>query len=159
MTNTMKKRLNKVKAFFSQPANIILVVFLLVLAVTTIYPIISMILQSFTVSVRETIIYDQYNPGDFFVEGWKKLLKFDTFGKFRFYTPLLHSLVLSLVSSAVAIFIGGIFAFFICRTNVKFKGLISTLLIFPYVMPSWSIALFWRDFFVNDSFAKGGSYN
>ena len=65
----------------------------------------------------------------------------------------MHSLTLSVISSFFAVLIGGVFAFFVCRTNVKWKGITSTLFIFPYIMPSWTIALFWRDFFINDSFA------
>ena len=151
--NKRQIRRNKIRDFFSQPANIILVVLLILLAVTTIYPIITMILKSFTLSTQEMLMFPDYNMGDLFVDGWKKLLGGSDWSVARFYTPFVHSLTLSVIASFFAVLIGGVFAFFVCRTNVKWKGITSTLFIFPYIMPSWTIALFWRDFFINDSFA------
>ncbi len=151
MTNTRQIRKNKLRDFFSQPANIILVVFLVLLTITTIYPIITMILKSFTITTMETMMFPAFDDGDLFVDGWIKLLGGSDWSKARFYTPFIHSLVLSATSSFFAVLIGGIFAFFVCRTNIRWKGIISTLFIFPYIMPSWTIALFWRDFFVNDN--------
>ena len=151
--NTKQIRRNRRKDFFSQPANIILVVLLALLAVTTIYPIITMVVKSFTMTTKEKLMFPKYDTGDLFVDGWKKLLGGSEWSVARFYTPFMHSLTLSVISSFFAVLIGGVFAFFVCRTNVKWKGITSTLFIFPYIMPSWTIALFWRDFFINDSFA------
>ncbi len=151
--NTKQIRRNRRKDFFSQPANIILVVLLALLAVTTIYPIITMVVKSFTMTTKEMLMFPKYDTGDLFVDGWKKLLGGSEWSVARFYTPFMHSLTLSVISSFFAVLIGGVFAFFVCRTNVKWKGITSTLFIFPYIMPSWTIALFWRDFFINDSFA------
>lgn len=142
---------NKIKDFFSQPSNIILVIFLFALTLTTIYPIITMISKSFTITTMETMMFPQFNDGDFFIDGWVKLLNGSEWSMSRFYTPFLHSLSLSATSSFFAVLIGGVFAFFVCRTNIKWKGITSILFIFPYIMPSWTIALFWRDFFVNDN--------
>ena len=152
MTKSRQFRINKVKEFFSQPANIILTVFLVVLAITTIYPIVTMVLKSITITTMETLMFPDYDAGDIFLDGWKKLVGGSDWSMARFYTPFIHSLSLSLTSSFFAVLIGGVFAFFVCRTNVKWKSITSALFIFPYIMPSWTIALFWRDFFVNDNF-------
>ena len=49
----------------------------------------------------------------------------------------------------MAILLGGSFAWIITRTNVKAKGFISTVFVFPYIMPSWTLAMAWLNFFKN----------
>ncbi|MBQ8433501.1 MAG: iron ABC transporter permease, partial [Clostridia bacterium] len=51
----------------------------------------------------------------------------------------------------IAVVIGGVLAFLITRTNIPFKKFISTVFVFPYIMPSWSLAMFWENFFKNSS--------
>lgn len=150
MTSSIKRSFNKLKSFLSQPSNIILVIFLVILGVGTIFPLVSMIVESFTVHLREVLFYGE-PAGSFSTAGWKELLfntEYDYNTKY-FFTPLLNSLSIALISSFVAIVLGGVFAWFICRTNIKFKKVISALLIFPYIMPSWTIALFWKNMFAN----------
>jgi iron(III) transport system permease protein len=53
------------------------------------------------------------------------------------------------IACIIAVGFGGVVAFFITRTNVPFKRFISVLFIFPYIMPSWSMAMFWENFFKN----------
>jgi len=138
------------KSFFSQPSNIILVTFLVILGVTTIFPLISMIVESFTVHLRETMFYGK-KAGTFTFEGWRQLFatKEYSYSLKYLYKPLVHSLTIALIASFVSILLGGVFAWFICRTNIKWKKAVSTLFIFPYIMPSWAIALFWKNMFAN----------
>ena len=150
MTNTIRKRCNQLKSFLSQPPNIILSVFLLLLGVTTIFPLVSMIIESFTIHLREVLFIGK-PAGSISLSSWKTLL-FATkhnYSKNYFYTPLFNSITMALIASVTAIVIGGIFAWFICRTNIKYKKTTSALLIFPYIMPSWTIALFWHNMFSN----------
>ena len=56
---------------------------------------------------------------------------------------------MSLLASIIAILFGGVVAFLITRTDLKFKKFFSTVFIFPYIMPSWTIATFWINFFQN----------
>jgi len=66
-----------------------------------------------------------------------------------FYQPLLNTLIVSISSSAIAILFGGIVAFLVTRTNLKYKKFVSAVFTFPYIMPSWTLALFWETFFKN----------
>lgn len=56
---------------------------------------------------------------------------------------------MALLACFIAVVIGGALAFFVTRTNLPFKKFISTVFVFPYIMPSWSIAMFWENFFKN----------
>lgn len=42
---------------------------------------------------------------------------------------------------------GGFFAFLITRTNMKFKKYLSSIFIFPYIMPQWTLAVVWQNMF------------
>ena len=150
MTLTVKRAGNKLKAFFSQPSNIILTVALILLGATTIFPLISMIIESFTVHLREALFHGE-PAGSISLSGWKSLLLTSeyNYSKNYFYVPLFNSISMALIASAVAIVIGGVFAWFINRTNIPLKKPISALLLFPYIMPSWTIALFWHNMFAN----------
>lgn len=150
MKKTFKKYLNRSRSFFSEPANLILTIFLCIFLVTTILPLVAIILESFTVHKQESIFYGK-PTGSFTIAGWDSLLftsDYDYSIKY-FYKPLGNSLLIALIASFVAILIGGVFAWFICRTNVKWKKVVSALLIFPYIMPSWTIALCWKNIFAN----------
>lgn len=150
MKKTFKKYLNRSRSFFSEPANLILTIFLCIFLVTTILPLVAIIFESFTVHKQESIFYGK-PTGSFTIAGWDSLLftsDYDYSIKY-FYKPLGNSLLIALIASFVAILIGGVFAWFICRTNVKWKKVVSALLIFPYIMPSWTIALCWKNIFAN----------
>ena len=71
------------------------------------------------------------------------------FGKIFLYTPLQHSIVVSLGASLLALVIGGAMAWLVVRTDMPGRGLISTLAVVPYIMPSWTLAQAWLVFFKN----------
>lgn len=51
--------------------------------------------------------------------------------------------------------IGGLTAYLITRTDMPFKKFISAVFIFPYIMPQWTLALFWKNFFISTNCASG----
>src|SRR5699024_9926037 len=46
--------------------------------------------------------------------------------------------------------IGGTFAWLVTRTNMPFKNFISTVFMISFIMPSWTLALAWLNFFKNE---------
>ena len=62
---------------------------------------------------------------------------------------------MSLLACFIAVTFGGTLAFLITRTNMPFKKFVSTVFVFPYIMPSWSIAMFWTNFFENTKLPLG----
>lgn len=150
MKNKMKKFFNKVKSYFSQPSNVILVIFLLILAAGTLTPLISMFVETFITHSSEVRSIGG-KVGDVTVNSWKQILTSTdyNYSKNYFYTPLFNSIKIALLAAIIAIVIGGVFAWFITRTNIKFKKFFSTVFIFPYIMPSWTLALFWTNMLSN----------
>ena len=109
---------NKVKTFFSKPQNTILVVMGLICTFTTLAPIIAIIEDTITV-----------HPGTIDAQGGATGLTFfnyvdlftSSISKKHLWTPLLNTVILAVFSCVVAILYGGIFAFLVTRTNLKFK--------------------------------------
>ncbi len=139
--------------FFSVPANVILVVGCIALLYFTIYPTVILVSSTFTVSSINELNYG-LKMGQ--VTGyWWWYLFGSQYAKLYFYTPLLNSLLMSLLAAIIAIVYGGTVAFLITRTNIKGKKFISSVFVFPYIMPSWTLATFWQNFFQNPNIGTG----
>ena len=66
-----------------------------------------------------------------------------------FYKPLLNTVWISLATCFIAIGFGGLMAWLVTRTNIRYKPFLSAVFVLPYVMPSWTLALAWLNFFRN----------
>lgn len=134
------------KTFFSKPQNTILVVMAVICTLTTFAPIVA-ILED-TLKIHPGTI-DAYLTGQ--TEGYSFVNYIDLFtgsvAKTNLWNPLLNTLILAVMSCVVAILYGGIFAFLVTRTNLKFKKYLSAIFIFPYIMPQWTLAMVWKNLF------------
>jgi iron(III) transport system permease protein len=95
--------------------------------------------------------------GSWTLHHWSELLfskEFD-YAKIKFWTPLVQSALMALLACLVAVTLGGVVAWFITRSDMPCKKFISTIFMFPYIMPSWSMAMFWENFFKNTSINAG----
>ena len=139
-------RRNKVKTFFSKPHNVILLLMGIVLTVTTVAPIIAIVQDTFKIHPG-TI--DSYLAGA--SQGYTLVNYTDLFtsplAKANLWTPLLNTVLLSVGSCIVAILFGGVFAFLITRTNLSCRKYLSSIFIFPYIMPQWTLAVVWQNLF------------
>ena len=139
-------RLNKIKTYFSKPHNVILLLMGIVLTFTTVAPIIAIIQDTFKIHpgtidahlTGQTSGYTIVNYTDLFTS---KL------AKANLWTPLLNTVWLAVGTCIVSILFGGIIAFLITRTNMKFKQYLSSIFIFPYIMPQWTLAVVWQHLF------------
>ena len=114
-----KRLLNVLKRFFLNPANVILVVFLLVLLFMIFYPLFTLIVSTFSVSSIQETAYGVM-IGQRTGLWWQRLFASDV-STLYFWKPLLNSILMSLLASIIAILYGGVVAFFITRTNMKGK--------------------------------------
>lgn len=139
--------LNKVKTFCSKPSNNILIFFAVLLTITVLIPLGYLVFNSFLVHIGEAAYPGE--SGAVTIRHWVTLLTRTTndYAKTMFWQPLLNSVGMALVACAIAVLFGGTIAWLITRTNLPFKKFISLVFIFPYIMPSWSIAMFWENFF------------
>ena len=152
--HTFSKWLNQGKTWFGMPANSILVIFGILLLFLTIAPLIYVIIDTFTVHMMEVPLIPNSKIGDFTIYHYKTLFA-SSKSWHLFYKPLLNSLWTSALACVFAILFVGVVAYLITRTNLKFKKLISTVFIFPYIMPQWTLALFWKNLFMSTSCTGG----
>ena len=139
-------RWNKFKTFISKPENIILVLMGVVLTITTVAPIIAILKD--TISIHVGTI-DQHLTGK--TSGYTLVNYVDLFtsnlAKTNLWLPLFNTLVLAVGSCLFAILYGGLFAFLVTRTNLAFRKYLSSIFIFPYIMPQWTLAVVWQNLF------------
>jgi iron(III) transport system permease protein len=149
-----KKFFNETKTYFGIPSNTILVFFGIILLFMTIVPLISVISDTLTVHMMETGWIPGSSVGDFTWQHYYQIFagpnSYDIF-----YKPLLHSLLISVLACFFAILFGGTVAYLITRTNLRFKKFISAVFIFPYIMPQWTLALFWKNLFISTACSGG----
>ena len=90
-------------------------------------------------------------PGEWTIFYWVRVL-FSRMAQAILYEPALHSLAIAVGMTAMAMILGSILAWLIVRTNIPWRGFFSTVLIIPYIMPSWTIALAWLTLFKSERF-------
>ena len=153
--NPSAVRRNKVKTFFSKPHNVILLLMGIVLTVTTVTPIVAIVQDNFKIHPG-TI--DAYLSGK--AQGYTLVNYIDLFtsslAKTNLWTPLLNTVLLSVGACVVSILFGGLFAFLITRTNMACRKYLSSIFIFPYIMPQWTLAVVWQNLF-NSNVVTGTS--
>ena len=137
---------NKVKTYFSKPQNIILLLFGIVLTFSTVSPIVAIIKDTFKIHPG-TI--DQHLTGQ--VSGYSVVNYTDLFtsklAQANLWKPLLNTVLLSVLTCFISIVFGGLFAFLVTRTDMKYKKYLSSIFIFPYIMPQWTLAVVWQNMF------------
>jgi len=166
---------NKVWTYLSKPQNAILLILGIILTVTTIYPLLTI--------ARDTVVV---HPGSIDNLPDAQGSKFEAFGttlttynwsnlftesittrvgrqrvtqsvaSVYLWSPLLNSVLVSIFACFGAILYGGVFAYLVTRTNLKFKKYLSSIFIFPYIMPQWTLAVMWQNLF-NSNAVTGGS--
>ena len=142
---------NRIRTFFSKPYHVILLVLGVVLTFTTVAPIIAIVRDTLAIhpgTVDANLTdrssgYSMANYADLFT---------NSFVARRFlWTPLRNTLLLSVGTCAVSILFGGAVAFLVTRTNLAWRRYISSIFIFPYIMPQWTLAVVWQNLFQSNA--------
>ena len=173
--SSFRRKLNQFWTYISKPQNAILLALGIILTVTTIFPMIT-ILQD-TVKIHPGSIDTNANAVDAQTEilgdtyttyNWTNLFRdsiTSRVGRERvtksvasiyLWTPLMNSVLISIFACFGAILYGGLFAYLVTRTNLKFKKYLSSIFIFPYIMPQWTLAVMWQNLF-NSNLVTGGN--
>ena len=137
---------NKVKTFFSKPQNVILLLFGIVLTFTTVALVVAIVKDTFAIHPGTV---DAYLTG--MTDGYSTANYLDLFTSRQavsnLWRPMGNTLLLSMLACVISILYGGIFAFLVTRTNLRFKKYLSSIFIFPYIMPQWTLAVVWQNLF------------
>ena len=173
--DSFRRKLNKIKTYLSKPQNTILLILGILLTVTTIFPMVTIVrdtvkLHPGSVDSAPAAIDSQFDvlDGSYTTYNWKNLFTDSittrvgrervtrSVASIYLWTPLLNSVLISIFACIGAILYGGIFAYLVTRTNLKFKKYLSSIFIFPYIMPQWTLAVLWQNLF-NSNLITGGN--
>ena len=145
----------RLRAFFTKPSNLLLVFFLSVLVVLSLMPMVTMLSNMFTVHLGlEKRLYRK-SVGDFTTQHFIKLFEGSDWSDVNFWEPLKNSFIVAAGAGVLGIAIGGSIAWFVTRSDLKCKKFISAVFVFPYMMPAWTLALFWTNMFQNSKVGGG----
>ena len=137
---------NRFKTFLSKPHNVILLLMGVVLTFSTVAPIVAIVEDTFKIHPG-TI--DAHLTGQ--AAGYTVVNYIDLFtsrlAKTNLWMPLLNTVLLAVGTCVVSILFGGVFAFLITRTNLAWRKYLSSIFIFPYIMPQWTLAVVWQNLF------------
>ncbi len=175
--SAFRKKMNSLWTYLSKPQNFILLMLGIMLTITTVYPMVTILKDTVsvhpgTVDAAQTeevenakfeVLGEEYTTfnwtdlftGKFFTRQGRTRIEISVANTYL-WTPLLNSVLISVFACVGAILYGGIFAYLVTRTNLKFKKYLSSIFIFPYIMPQWTLAIIWRNLF-NSNVVTGGS--
>ena len=137
---------NKVKTFFSKPYNVILLLLGIVLTVTTVAPIIAIVQDTFKIHAGTIDAHLTKQTSGWTIVNYTDLFT-SKLARTNLWKPLWNTVLLSVGTCVVSILYGGMFAFLITRTNLAWRQYLSSIFIFPYIMPQWTLAVVWQNLF------------
>lgn len=150
-----KERLkNQILDVVGNPFNVIVFFSLLILICLIVIPLLSMVQNSFIVAKAELRSIPGAKIGDFTLYYWKYLLA-SPLTKTIFWEPLAHSLLIGFFVTLISVPLGAILAWLIVRSDLPGKGILSSFILIPYMIPSWCKAMAWLSVFRNE---LSGSY-
>jgi len=147
-------RLRRFFRWLSSPHVVLSIIMLAVMIYMVIIPLYRMLVTTFTVQEIDLRALRDVELGDFTFYHWIRMLT-GKIAEIMTYEPLVHSLTISLGATFLALFIGGIMAWLVVRTDIPGSGIIHMLATIPYIMPSWTIAMAWTVMFKNET--SGGT--
>ena len=153
-------RFNRLRTTLGKPQNTILLILGILLTLTTLWPAYSILrdtvlVHSGSVDARNAAagqVYTLYNWQDLLLP---KATMAKKLAQINLWTPLWNSVLLSVYACVGSILYGGIFAYLITRTNLSLKKYLSSIFIFPYIMPQWTLAVIWRNLFNSNAITRG----
>jgi iron(III) transport system permease protein len=111
-------------------------------------PLYRMIATTFTWQLHDLTRVPDAEVGGFTLFHYTRMLT-GVIGRIYTYAPVQHSLTIASGATLLALLIGGSLAWLVVRTDMPGRKLVNQLALFPYIMPSWTLAQAWLVFFKN----------
>jgi len=118
------KLLNHTKSFLRKPEHVILLGLSIILVYLILLPLVSVINDTFLVHSSELRRIRGAEAGDYTFYHWIHIFT----GKFSqnlFYKPLINTILVAIVTVLISLGLGGMFAWLVTRTDIKYKKIIS----------------------------------
>jgi len=150
---TTQSRLANIKLSFSRlryrPYNILSLILIVVLAFLVLFPLVQIIFTSLTYQSNDLRLVRDARVGAFTFYHYSRVFV-GRLAQALFYKPFLHSLLVGFGVTILSMFLGTILAWIVVRTDIPYKGFFNSVIVIPYMMPSWVMALAWQLVFRNN---------
>ncbi len=133
-----RRRLSRI----ASPQYILALLILIVLAYLVLVPLANMVWATLTWGEGDFRISPDAVPGEFKLAHWERVL-LGSQADDLLLVPLRNSLLVGGLASIMALGIGGLFAWLLTRTNLPGRNSLRTMLILPYLLPSFALSLAW----------------
>ena len=131
---------------------IIASLFILVFSFLVIGPLLQIIYTSFTYQSNDLRVVRDATVGEFTLYHYARVFT-QRLSSSLFYKPFVNSLLVGAGVTVLAMVTGTLLAWVLVRTDVPLKRFFNAVIVIPYMMPSWVIALAWLIIFKNDRIA------
>ena len=147
-TNYSKYRRGKntVLNIIKNPYNMIVLVLLIALGYLIVVPLMEMAISTLRVSFGDVRRIPGSQVGDFTLHHWNRLFNSDVSSNIL-YRPFRNSLILAGSVASISVVLGSLMAWLMVRTDLPGKKKLATLLLIPYMLPTWTIAIMWLSVF------------
>ena len=131
---------------------VIAIVFIVVFAFLVLGPLIQIIYTSLTYQSNDLRMVRDARVGQFTLYHYLRVFT-GRLSHSLFFKPFINSLLVGGGVTLLAMLVGTLLAWVLVRTDVPLKRFFNTVIVIPYMMPSWVIALAWLLIFKNDRIA------
>jgi iron(III) transport system permease protein len=134
--------------WLTTPRVLLALIMLILMFYMVILPLFRLVQTTLTYQANDYIRVPGAVPGEFTFFHYIRMLT-SKIASIYLYAPLQHSLTIALGATALSMVIGGGLAWLMVRTNMPGRKLVNQLALFPYMMPSWTLAQAWILLFKN----------
>ena len=140
---------NKLASVVTNPFNVVVLIAFIILIIFVLVPLFSVIKTTFSVAKADLKRAGLKKVGEFTLYYWKYVLA-SNMSHAVLWKPLLHSAIISLCTTVIAVPLGCILSWLMVRSDLPAKGFLSSLIIIPYMVPSWCKSMSWLAMFRNE---------
>lgn len=130
----------------------IAIFFITIFSFLVIGPLIQIIYTSLTYQSNDLRMVRDATVGEFTLYHYVRVFT-GRLSRSLFFKPFVNSLLVGAGVTVVAMVLGTLLAWVLVRTDVPLKRFFQAVIVIPYMMPSWVIALAWLVVFKNDRIA------
>lgn len=134
--------------WLTRPHVLLSLIMLFLMYYMIIIPLYRMLETTLTWQMRDLIAVPGAEIGGFTFYHYARMLT-GALSQIYLYTPLQHSLAIATGATLLSLVIGGALAWLVIRTDMPGRKIVNQLALFPYIMPSWTLAQAWVVFFKN----------
>lgn len=132
---------NRVCATLADPTVIIAVVLTVALTYLVLAPLGAMLVGTVRVGVRDSAV-SGLRTGSFTLSFLRRTFS-SRVSSILFWRPLGRTLFVALVTAAIALPLGALMAWLIVNTDLPGRSWLPSLMVVPYILPSWTFAVVW----------------